>query len=826
MIQKSPEAIYARTNIEKNTYTTSSSCDQSQVDELITPSQLGRKPSDRRSIVTYGSSKKRKRENAADTQNTVDTFEKSIRKPPVPAYKKRNRNGAFAEAEIIEETPLEIRDRQSITKAPHTDRAKLVNGLEAGQHALLRQKGKKRKEKALDKNVVHESQDEVKGGRKTLHRLSQNEVQGTIHVRETIVNGQEESEELHTVRSSGRQRQRTRKYLVEVDAPDDARSAPISTPSQRRRHSKNAVTTPSKAVDVMPLQPAASTHIEVTPLSTPSRKRGRPKKDSTMVFSSFSSSLPQENLEMNFKDVVNKNGPAADTVLPSSKRGHTMKLNTTIDSGELDISAIKLLEVPTADNKNLSTAYLKRLEIILHDHLFEEAFNVLKDQILQGLSGKRHLPLIGLDNEYQKVLQLVEQTIVAGEGNSMLVIGARGSAKTTLVESVLTQMTIEHKDEFYVVRLSGFFHTDDKLASKEVWRQLGREMEVDDDAMGSRSNYADTLTSLLALLSHPIDLLAIDEKPGQTTKSVVFIIEEFDLFTSHPRQTLLYNLFDIAQSRKAPIAVLGLTTKINVVESLEKRVKSRFSHRYVYLSMPKSFQAFRDVCLVALSSQPKQLTSGTPLFTNRIRKETPRFRELCTAWNDYISSLLSQDPAFIDFLRQIYTSSKSIPTFMSACYLPIMSMSQASIPTPVEFVANCLFPPDSKLHTLFSLSELELSLLIAAARLDVILDCDTCNFNMAYDEYCVLSNKMKLQISASGTMALGGGARIWGREVAIRAWERLELLELLIPALGGAGGVADVGRPGKLWKVDVGLEEIGACGLEMNSMMTKWCKEI
>ncbi len=81
-----------------------------------------------------------------------------------------------------------------------------------------------------------------------------------------------------------------------------------------------------------------------------------------------------------------------------------------------------------------------------------------------------------------------------------------------------------------------------------------------------------------------------------TSKSVIFVIDEFDLFATHARQTLLYNLFDIAQARKAPIAVLGLTTRVDVVESLEKRVKSRFSHRYVYLSLQKSLPAYWDIC--------------------------------------------------------------------------------------------------------------------------------------------------------------------------------------------------------------------------------------
>lgn len=31
------------------------------------------------------------------------------------------------------------------------------------------------------------------------------------------------------------------------------------------------------------------------------------------------------------------------------------------------------------------------------------------------------------------------------------------------------------------MRLNGFLQTDDKLALREIWRQLGREMEVDEE---------------------------------------------------------------------------------------------------------------------------------------------------------------------------------------------------------------------------------------------------------------------------------------------------------------------------------------------------------
>jgi hypothetical protein len=113
------------------------------------------------------------------------------------------------------------------------------------------------------------------------------------------------------------------------------------------------------------------------------------------------------------------------------------------------------------------------------------------------------------------------------------------------------------------------------------------------------------MASLLALLSHPSEITGAED--GVTSKSVIFVIDEFDLFASHARQTLLYNLFDIAQARKAPIAVLGLTSRIDVVESLEKRVKSRFSHRSVYMSLPKSLPAFWDLCRQGLAVDEEDL---------------------------------------------------------------------------------------------------------------------------------------------------------------------------------------------------------------------------
>jgi origin recognition complex subunit 4 len=100
---------------------------------------------------------------------------------------------------------------------------------------------------------------------------------------------------------------------------------------------------------------------------------------------------------------------------------------------------------------------------------------------------------------------------------------------------------------------------------------------------------------------------------------------------------------------------------------------------------------------------------------------------------------------------------------------------------------------------------------------------------MVYDEYSSLTSKHKIQTSASGVNALGGSARVWGREVALGEWERLGEVGLLVAAGVGGGGAGgrggDAGKMGRMWRVDVGLEEIVG-SVEMSSVLQKWCREM
>ncbi|KMU83922.1 LOW QUALITY PROTEIN: origin recognition complex subunit 4 [Coccidioides immitis H538.4] len=424
--------------------------------------------------------------------------------------------------------------------------------------------------------------------------------------------------------------------------------------------------------------------------------------------------------------------------------------------GEADSLALQIqLQLELARNHTMDIM-LQSSNIAAKPDQVSDMIGFFAKFLLERMNGSQLIPLRGLTTEYHTIYQLMEQTVLAGEGNSMLLLGGRGSGKTTVVETAISSLFKIHRDDFHVVRLNGFLHTDDRIALREIWHQLGREINVDED-LNKNSTYADTMASLLALLSEvPVD--AADTMT--TTKSVIVILDEFDLFTYHPRQTLLYNLFDIAQAKKAPIAVIGLTTKVDVMENIEKRVKSRFSHRYGFLPRPQTFAEFSDICMAALTIHPDEIQDCYG------QARQGKYSEI----HDIEKSQRRAAISFVEFISSDSTA----------------STSTVSLP---------------------------LSLLLAATRLTAIHDPNlnftqtqtsaplTLTFPAVYAEYVRLLTSAKASASASGAAATPG--RIWGKEAAREAWEKLVGWGLVIPAPGGSG-IGD----GKMFRIEISFEEV------------------
>ncbi|CAB0032209.1 unnamed protein product [Trichogramma brassicae] len=132
------------------------------------------------------------------------------------------------------------------------------------------------------------------------------------------------------------------------------------------------------------------------------------------------------------------------------------------------------------DNQDINTIMLTR--------------KYLKKKILYPETKFRHHV-----QERAHVLDCVKRTVENGESNSLLLLGPRGSGKTTLINSVLTELssTKNFQDNALIVNLHGLVHTDDRLALKDATRQMQLEHASEGKVFNT---FAENLTFLLDCL--------------------------------------------------------------------------------------------------------------------------------------------------------------------------------------------------------------------------------------------------------------------------------------------------------------------------------------
>ncbi|XP_017149749.2 origin recognition complex subunit 4 isoform X2 [Drosophila miranda] len=317
--------------------------------------------------------------------------------------------------------------------------------------------------------------------------------------------------------------------------------------------------------------------------------------------------------------------------------------------------------------------------------------------------------LRGYKEERSNVRQLLQRTAEMGESNSLLLIGPRGAGKTTLINAVLTDLLVNRSfvDNTLIVHLDGNLHTDDRIALKSITVQMRLENAADGKVFGS---FAENLAFLLQCLK------AGDKK----SKSVVFIQEELHLFCTHHNQTLLYNLFDVSQSAQAPICVLGVTCRLDVIELLEKRVKSRFSHRQVFLfPSADQFEAYTKLCqeLLLIPSNSELKASADRIDSGLVAQLKP-----------------------------------------DAPYITVDQLT----------VLSAQYEGDDKIDLLCGLSVLELCLIIAIKHHSEIYDRDPFNFEIVFARF---SKFAKISTTMQSVE----------RSIVLKAFEHLRMGELIMP---------------------------------------------
>ncbi|TMS11553.1 Origin recognition complex subunit 4 [Larimichthys crocea] len=261
----------------------------------------------------------------------------------------------------------------------------------------------------------------------------------------------------------------------------------------------------------------------------------------------------------------------------------------------------------------------------------------------------------GVEAQHKHLLELLRRTAVHGESNSVLIVGPQGSWKNNAAEVRVERSAGGERSAEKPA--AGLLQTDDRIALKEITRQLHLENVVGDKVFGS---FAENLAFLLE---------ALKKGDRSSSRPVLFVLDEFDLFAHHKNQTLLYNLFDVSQSAQAPIAVVGITCRLDVLELLEKRVKSRFSHRQIHLLSSPTFPQYVDRVRTQLS-----LPDDFP---------DVKFAE---DWKASVKSLC-EDKSVEDVLKRHFNSSRD---FRSMHMLLMLCLSRVSVSKPAIRPADLL----------------------------------------------------------------------------------------------------------------------------------------
>eukprot|EP00871_Galdieria_phlegrea_P005247 jgi/Galph1/5723/GphlegSOOS_G4391.1 len=151
---------------------------------------------------------------------------------------------------------------------------------------------------------------------------------------------------------------------------------------------------------------------------------------------------------------------------------------------------------------------------------------------------------------------------------SLLLIGPVGSGKCSIIEESLAKVKLEALEHRYkIIRLVGALHAEGEGAMKEIHLQMnGNKQKKENNEMDNCDN-----------------LPLFNSNGKDSHLRYVFILYGFEYFLKERSQHFVYRLFDALQRNEFHGVVIATSQRYDVVDSLEKRVKSRFSHRIYYM---------------------------------------------------------------------------------------------------------------------------------------------------------------------------------------------------------------------------------------------------
>ncbi|RLN92003.1 hypothetical protein BBJ28_00019231, partial [Nothophytophthora sp. Chile5] len=309
---------------------------------------------------------------------------------------------------------------------------------------------------------------------------------------------------------------------------------------------------------------------------------------------------------------------------------------------------------------------------------------------------------------------LFERTVQFGENQSGLLLGSRGSGRRAIVKHAMRNLRERHGD-FTLVYLNGVILQNELEAFKELTAQLTRATTVKHPVALRSTHFAMTL-SYWNMYEYLRGLLTAKASAGEHVLVVLDAFEQFVRENCNAKQLLLYNLLDWLQAKDIKMGVLGVTDNYNVVDNLEKRVRSRFSSLQIVVERP-AFAQIKRLLVDALSLDAFDWKSHPEL-------QQPS-SEYAAAFANSVRELLSANSVFLTSLEFDYDIGKPQAFFLrlaaaAVCYLDV----EAPLLIAQHFRrAKQLLEQDHQLAVLKTVTEHGIALLIGMGHLEKAGQC-------------------------------------------------------------------------------------------------------
>jgi origin recognition complex subunit 4 len=219
-------------------------------------------------------------------------------------------------------------------------------------------------------------------------------------------------------------------------------------------------------------------------------------------------------------------------------------------------------------------------------------------------------PLLSAQNYVRDVESILDRVILHGHSESVILCGPSGCGKTVIVNEALSLYLADKRiaKKFRCIRVDGATQMDlGRCVDAILMQMTGTKVPR------ANGNLAGSVADKLKELCD-----ALADRSGQTERgALIFIIDRIENFTDQRNQLLLYSLFDSGRDQGSPICVIGLSSVLDVLEKLEKRVKSRFSQRVIGMAgtLFADFEEFNEAVRFAMARKLSTIShEGDSLF--------------------------------------------------------------------------------------------------------------------------------------------------------------------------------------------------------------------